>query len=118
LPSEKVPDTFVFPKERQSRHFYDVVRLYEAGIGKRALADLKLLATVAAHQAVFFRSAWAKYEEAIPGSLRLVPPAHRRKEIEQDYRKMQEMLFGEQPSLDHLFGVLAEIERAVNATTT
>lgn len=102
-------------KERLSRHYYDVVQLYEAGIGKKTLADLELLKKVAEHQAVFFRSAWAKYEEAIPGTLRLVPPEHRRKEIEQDYRKMQEMLFGEPPSLEHLFSILAEIERAVNS---
>ena len=64
-------------KERQSRHFYDVARLYEAGVGKRALADLELLRKVAEHQAVFFRSSWSKYEEAVPGSLRLVPPARK-----------------------------------------
>jgi hypothetical protein len=103
-------------RERQSRHFYDVVQLFEAGIGKNALADLDLLREVAAHQAVFFRSSWSRYEEAVPGTLRLVPPSFRRKELEEDYRKMEEMVFGEPPPLDHILAVLGEIERAVNQT--
>jgi hypothetical protein len=99
----------------QSRHFYDVVCLFESGIGKQALADLELLRKVAEHQAVFFRSSWSKYEEAVPGTLRLVPPAFRREELEADYKKMAEMIFGEPPALDHILSVLEQIERAVNA---
>jgi Nucleotidyl transferase AbiEii toxin, Type IV TA system len=103
-------------KERQSRHFYDVARLYEAGVGKKALADLELLRKVAEHQAVFFRSSWSRYEEAVPGTLRLVPPEHRRKELDEDYRKMGEMIFGE-PPLERIVTVLGEIERGVNRRT-
>jgi hypothetical protein len=91
-----------------------VARLYEAGIGKRALEDLELLHKVAEHQAVFFRSSWSRYEEAVPGSLRLVPPEFRRRELEEDYRKMAEMIFGEPPPLEQILSVLGEIERAVN----
>jgi hypothetical protein len=102
-------------KERQSRYFYDVAQLYEAGIGKRALSDLDLLKKVAAHQAVFFGSSWSKYEEAVPGTLRLVPPEFRRKQLEEDYEKIAEIIVGKPPPLDHLLAVLGEIEQAVNA---
>ena len=67
---------------RQSRHYYDVARLYEAGIGKAALREPELLRLVAAHQTAFFRTGWAKYEEAVPGTLRLVPSEGRREELE------------------------------------
>lgn len=100
--------------ERQSRHYYDVVKLYEKGIGKRAIGNLALLKSVVDHKAVFFRSASAKYDQAIPGSLNLVPPPSRRKELEADYARMREMIFGDPPALDDLFAVLAEIERKVN----
>jgi hypothetical protein len=43
-----------------------------------------------------------------------VPPDERLSELEQDYRKMQEMIFGEPPSFEHLVEVLREIERQVN----
>mgnify|MGYP001561344773 CR=1 FL=1 len=62
---------------RQSRHYYDVMKLYEKGVGKKALGDLDLLKSVAEHKTVFFRAAAAKYDEAVPGSLRLVPPGAR-----------------------------------------
>ena len=102
-------------QQRQSRHYYDVMKLYEKGIGKRALENLDLLKSVAEHKAVFFRSAAAKYNEAVPGSLKLVPPAFRKQELEDDYAKMREMIFCTPPSLDEVLAVIAEIERQVNA---
>ncbi len=91
-----------------------MVRLYEKGIGKQALRDTNLLLKVAEHKDVFFPAASAKYEEARPGTLRLVPPQARLLELEQDYRKMQEMIFREPPSLGHILDVLGEIEALVN----
>jgi len=101
-------------RDRQSRHYYDVVRLYEKGIGKEAIRETNLLLKVAEHKDVFFPAASAKYEEAKPGTLRLVPPQARLLELEQDYRKMQEMIFTEPPSLGHILDVLEEIEALVN----
>lgn len=108
LPSEKSL------RERQSRHYYDLAKLYEKGVGEKALGDLELLKSVARHKAVFFRSAAARYDEAVPGSLRLVPPESRMKELEADYVTMREMIFGDIPSLSDIFGTLREIERKVN----
>ena len=101
-------------RDHQSRHYYDLVKLYEAGIGARALQRLDLLAAVAAHKAIFFADPSAKYDEAKPGGLCLVPPASRHAELREDYGKMQEMIFGEPPSFDHLLAVLAEIQRQIN----
>ncbi|HTU18197.1 MAG TPA: nucleotidyl transferase AbiEii/AbiGii toxin family protein [Gemmataceae bacterium] len=101
-------------RDRQSRHYYDVVRLYEHGLGKTAIRDTELLRKVVQHKEVFFPAAWARYADARPGTLRLVPPEARLPELEQDYRKMQEMIFGEPPSFERLLEVLWEIERQVN----
>ena len=101
--------------DRQSRHYYDVARLYEGSIGRNALRDLELLKAVARHKAVFFARAWAKFDEAVPGTLRLVPPESRFAELEHDYRTMrEEMIFGDAPTLGHIIDVLREIERQVN----
>lgn len=101
--------------ERQSRHYYDVVQSYRRGVGARALADLDLLRKVTEHQRVFFHAPWARFEEAVPGTLRLVPSETRRKEIEKDYEVMrQEMIFGTAPTFEEILAVLAEIERQVN----
>ncbi|MFA5141114.1 MAG: nucleotidyl transferase AbiEii/AbiGii toxin family protein [Elusimicrobiota bacterium] len=101
-------------RDRQSRHYYDVVKLYEKGPGKKALGDLSLLASVVKHKAVFFQSAAAKYDEAVPCTLRLVPPPSRKKELETDYARMREMIFGVPPSFDDIIAALEDIERQVN----
>jgi hypothetical protein len=63
---------------------------------------------------VFFPAAWAEYADAKPSTLRIVPPDARLPKLEQDYRKMQEMIFGEPPAFERLLEVLREIERAIN----
>ena len=79
-----------------------------------AVAANPLLKSVAAHKSIFFRSPPAKYEMATPGTLRLLPTPERRKELESDYAKMRQMIFGEVPPLDHVFDVLSELERKIN----
>jgi hypothetical protein len=101
-------------RDRQSRHYYDVVRLYQHELGKAAVKDMELLLKVARHKEVFFPAAWARYADAKPGTLRLVPPDARLPELEQDYRKMREMVFGEPPAFEELLEVLREIEGHVN----
>jgi predicted nucleotidyltransferase component of viral defense system len=101
-------------RDRQSRHYYDVVRLYVLGRAKEALKDVELLGKVARHKEVFFPAAWARYAEARPGTLRLVPPVSRIAELQRDYEKMREMIYGELPSFDSILDVLRQIEKLVN----
>ena len=83
--------------------------------GTKAVADLELLQSVARHKSVFFASAWARYDQAVPGTLRLVPPGFRLPELERDYSFMRnEMIFGDAPPLEQIIDVLREIERQVN----
>jgi hypothetical protein len=104
--------------EKQSRHYYDVVKLFRLGVGARAVANLELLRQVTEHQKVFFHTPWARFDEAIPGTLRLVPRESRRRELERDYDAMRrEMIFGEAPGLDEILAVLEEIETLVNNPT-
>jgi hypothetical protein len=101
-------------RDRQSRHYYDVVCLYDHPVGRRAVRDLTLLSEVARHKSVFFPAAWAHYELAKPGSLRLVPTTARLPELERDYAKMREMIFDAAPAFAELIAKLKEIESAVN----
>ena len=103
-------------RDRQSRHYYDVAKLYGTKVGNAALADLELLRNVSAHKRVFFARAWAKFDEAVPGSLRLVPPESRITELERDYSQMRsEMIYGDAPSIDDIVEILREIENRVNS---
>ena len=102
-------------RDRQSRHFYDVFMLFQSPLGQKAVADLELLQNVARHKSVFFASAWARYDQAVPGTLRLVPPEFRLPELERDYSLMRkEMIFGNAPTLGQIIDALRDIERQVN----
>jgi len=107
-PAEKVL------RDRQSRHYYDVSRMYEHGIGRKAMKDTSLLIAVAKHKEVFFPAAWANYREAKPGTIRIVPPDSRMGELRRDYQSMQEMIFGLVPSFEHIVTVLGEVESSIN----
>ncbi len=104
-------------RDRQSRHYYDLVRLYEHGIGREAMKDTELLLKVAAHKSVFFASASAQYAKAHPGTLRLVPPESRFGELRRDYQNMREMIFGPVPTFEHILAVLDEMESAINGAS-
>lgn len=100
--------------ERFSRHYCDCYELIRRGVSSQATARLELLARVAEHKNLFFRSSWANYGEAAKGTLRIAPPEHRRKALREDYVKMQQMFFGEPPEFEGMLAKLIEWERTFN----
>lgn len=101
-------------KDRISRHYYDVAVITATEVGRSALVDTDLLAAVRNHNLVAFRQAWKRFEEALPGSVRLVPQAGLRAVIEQDYRAMQGMILGEAPDFGWIMDQLRHAEAAIN----
>jgi hypothetical protein len=100
--------------DRYSRHYYDVAMMAEGKIKDEALADRELLAQVVKHKETFYPSAWARYDIAKPGSLRLVPAEKRRAALEQDYKKMAVMIFGEPPPFKWILERLGTLEKETN----
>ncbi|OUJ07358.1 nucleotidyl transferase AbiEii/AbiGii toxin family protein [Gluconobacter sp. DsW_058] len=99
-----------------SRHYYDLAMLLDTEEGKAATTDLDLLAQVAKHKATFFRSGWASYDSARPGTLRLVPNEARIKDLRADYRDMAPMMFDRSPPLfDDILAKIATIQEIINA---
>ncbi len=109
-------DSGRLPREKQriSRHYYDVAMITETDIAKSALSDTDLLDDVRAHNTLAFRQAWKKLEEAVPGSLRLLPQEEPRRIIEQDYADMQGMLFGSPPDFSWIMERLEYTESMIN----
>lgn len=99
-----------------SRHYYDIAMLLDTEDGKAAAADFALLEQVANHKAVFFRSAWASYDTARPGTLQLVPTEARLKDLRADYRDMAPMMFDEKPlSFDEILPRIQKLQDTINA---
>jgi len=98
-----------------SRHYYDLAMLLDSEEGKAAALDLELLATVAKHKATFFRSAWASYDTARPGTLRLMPSKERLKDLRSDYRAMAPMMFDDTPpSFDVILSAIEKFQETIN----
>jgi hypothetical protein len=100
--------------ERLSRHYSDFAVLISKGVAKEAGAHLELLARVAQHKTLFFRSSWANYGTATQGTLRVVPPDQRLKGLREDYVKMQQMFFGKPQEFDEMIAALRRWEAEFN----
>lgn len=99
---------------RYSRHYYDLARMAAAPVKADALANLALLADVVAFKKRFYPRAWARYDLALPGSLRLVPEGHVLATVEADYRAMTNMIFGTVPTFGEIMASLRALEDEVN----
>lgn len=100
--------------ERFSRHYADLAALAGHAVGLRAVARADLRERVVAHKQVFFASAWASYETAVPGSFRLLPPAPRVEALARDYEEMQPMFFRPPPPWNEVVSALAKLETRIN----
>ena len=107
---ERVPED----RNRISRHYYDAAMITASETGASALSDLDLLDAVRSHNIVAFRQAWKRFEQATPGSVRLVPQPGLREAIERDYAAMQSMILGNIPEFEWINERLREAETAIN----
>ena len=101
-------------KDRISRHYYDVAMITETESGTSALSNIALLDAVRNHNLIAFRQAWKRFEEAVPGSLRLVPQAELRTVIESDYGAMEGMILGEAPRFEWVMEQIQYAEATIN----
>jgi len=101
---------------RHSRHYYDVAALAGSSIKQAALADLGLLGRVVQHKSTFYYSAWARYDLALPGTMRLAPPDERIPDLRRDYRSMEAMFFDEPPTLENVISALSRLEQEINVS--
>ena len=107
--------------QRQSRHWHDLVRLDDAGIAARALADRDLARSVARHKAMFFAENDAAgnridYEAAVSGDLRLAPDGAARAALADDYDRMlaDGMLLDDEAPFDEIMTRCVKIESWAN----
>ena len=102
--------------DRMSRHYYDMAMMIDHEAKLRAMDSLSLLGEVAHHKSVFFKAASAKYEDAKPGTLRLMPNEALKAKLRRDYTGMQEMIIGNAPDFDKILESIASLEQEINQT--
>lgn len=107
-PAEKpTPDRF-------SRHYADTAALAKHPTASAAIDLHNLRDRVVAWKGQFFGSSWASYDQAKPGSFRLVPPEARLPALRRDYEAMRDMYLSEPPSFEEVLATLANLERRIN----
>ena len=86
-----------------------------SSVKQEAFKDIDLLKKVVEFKQRFYPSAWAKYELAKPGSIRLMPPVHVEKVLREDYGAMRIMVFGEYPAFDDILKEIRILESEINS---
>jgi len=102
--------------ERLSRHWYDLTKLYDHDIGKRAVLNIDLLHDVLRIKETFFRSPFSHYENCLNGKLRLIPDKEQLDALRQDYRAMvdAQMFYDKPLNFDSILDQLGRLEADLN----
>lgn len=106
--------------ERLARHWYDLVRLDDAGYAERALADRELARHVAEHKASFFAAKGIDYLQAVGGDLRLLPEGDLEGLLRKDYAAMIEngLLSPQALGFEELMARCRDLQDRANASAT
>ncbi|MEA2926121.1 MAG: hypothetical protein QOD25_3243 [Alphaproteobacteria bacterium] len=102
---------------RMSRHYYDVHRLMEAPVGKKACSDNTLIEDCVRHAKLFFYRSNTGMDEAKRGSFRLRPTEDMLGPLRKDYEAMATMIFGDVPSFESVLESVARAEEALNTAS-
>jgi hypothetical protein len=102
--------------QRYSRHYYDLYCISKAEVKDQALSNFELLTKVAEFKMRFYPRGWARYQDAKPGTLNLLPPTHNLSLLEEDYENMREMIFGPRPGFKEIMDALSKLENEINAS--
>ncbi len=94
-----------------------VAMITETESGRSALCNVDLMDSVRKHNLIALRQAWKKFEEAVPGQVKLVPQWELRMLNERDYEAMQDMILGDIPDFRWIVDLLTHAEAIVNGTT-
>lgn len=110
------PATLPIPS-RYSRHYYDLYMMARHSVKTDALNSLDLLSEVVAFKKRFYPRGWARYDDAYPGTFKLLPPERALAVLSKDYESMQEMIFGNIPDFGDIISGLEQLESEINAMT-
>ncbi len=102
-------------KSRISRHWSDIAVISVADRFVNEKLSLDLLRTVIHFKQIYFAANWAKYENAVPGTIRIAPNEQLRKVLRDDYIQMKEMLPVDALTFDQILERLDTLEKRLNS---
>ena len=100
--------------QRVSRHYYDVYRLLDSEIGRKATGDAGMAEDCVRHARMFFNRPDLDLASAVPGSFALTPHDGMLADLRRDYAAMSGMIFGSIPDVDEVVAAIAQLEHRLN----
>jgi len=101
--------------ERKSRHYYDLYKLYNAGVFDRIKMNRGLLKAVVEHRRTFFRYKALDYSGILTQGVRTVPEKGDLADWRSDYTRTAVMIYNEIPSFDVLMEFAQHLELEFNS---
>ncbi len=102
------------PPARCSRHYYDIFKLAHTEIKEVAFTNIDTLKNIAEFNLRFYPRGWAKYDEAKPGSVKLIPPEYSIPKLKSDYENIRTGVYGSVPEFENILTYLAKLEFDIN----
>jgi len=99
---------------RMSRHLYDIARMLDTQIAERALNNTDLYKSIIAHRRMFIAMKDFDYETLNPVTINIIPPEFVITNWEDDYNKMQTMIYGEYIPFNRLIDRIKELNEKIN----
>jgi predicted nucleotidyltransferase component of viral defense system len=100
--------------ERKSRHYYDLLKLYKAGVFERIKNNRELLQMVVKHRQTFFRYNSLDYSEILSNGVRVVPSKESLTDWHGDYTRTTVMIYKDIPSFEELMSFAKQLENEFN----
>jgi predicted nucleotidyltransferase component of viral defense system len=99
---------------RMSRHLYDIVMMMETPIAAKALNDTELYKHIIAHRRMFQAIKDFDYDTLMFQTISIIPPENVIAKWEDDYEKMQAMIYGESPSFKKIIEKIKQLNERIN----
>lgn len=99
---------------RMSRHLYDIMRMLDTPIAEKALNDIELYKHIIAHRKVFIGLTEFDYNTLVPQSINIIPPESVISKWEDDYNKMQTMIYGKPLSFNEIINKIKQLNEKLN----
>jgi predicted nucleotidyltransferase component of viral defense system len=100
--------------ERKSRHYYDLLKLYNAGVFERIKNNRELLQMVVEHRQTFFRYNTLDYAGISSNGVRVVPSKDSWTDWRGDYTRTAVMIYKDIPSFEELMSFAEQLENEFN----
>jgi len=99
---------------RMSRHLYDIVRMLATPIAEKALNNVNLYKSVIAHRRMFIAMKDFDYDTLYPATINIIPSENIIAKWEDDYNKMQTMIYGDTIPFNKLIEKITRLNEEIN----